>query len=205
MDEMQQMWERRYAAGEQSPDGVAPHPEVVALLERLEQEPRAGTRTALDLGSGPGRHVLALARAGYDATGVDFSPTAVRVLEDALRRHGLPGRGVVGDLRTWSPQEARRQGRADVPQEFDLVLAAYFQHSLELLRNATGWLAPGGTLLWITHAPDSVDGPPAGVPRPGPAETLKALEGTGLEVRRAEEVRTSGTALDVVLEAVRPR
>jgi hypothetical protein len=43
------------------------------------------------------------------------------------------------------------------------------------------------------------------VPRPGPAETLRALEGTGLEVRRAEEVRTTGTALDVVLEAGRPR
>ncbi|MDQ6797207.1 MAG: class I SAM-dependent methyltransferase, partial [Actinomycetota bacterium] len=33
----------------------------------------------LDIGCGPGRHLLALARRGVEATGIDVTPAAVRV------------------------------------------------------------------------------------------------------------------------------
>lgn len=201
MDEIQRMWEGRYASGQESPDGADPHPLVAALLDgRRHAE---GTPTALDLGCGSGRHTLALARAGYDTTGVDFSPSAVRIVEAALARHGLAGRAVVGDLRSWTPQRARERGREDVPAEFDLIVAVYFHGDRTLLRRTAEWLAPGGVVLWVTHAPDSVLGPPPGVPRPDMLETVAVLEGKGLDLLRVDEVRTSDVAHDVVVEARR--
>ncbi|MGX5357362.1 class I SAM-dependent methyltransferase [Kocuria sp. KH4] len=205
MDDSRSTWEDRHAAGEPSPDGTAPHPEVAALLERTAGEHAGRTPAALDLGAGTGRHTLALALAGYDPTAVDFSPSAVRVLTGALAERGLPGRALVADLRTWSPEQEQLPGADAVPRQFDLVLAAYFQHDLSLLRRATEWLAPGGRLLWISHAPGSVEGPPPAVPRPDLEETVAVLEGKGLDLLRAERVRTTPTALDVVLEGVRPR
>lgn len=205
MDQTQQMWEKRYASGQDSPDGAQPHPEVAALLERAADEHAGRTPTALDLGAGTGRHTLALAGAGYDVTAVDFSPTAVRTLTAALAERRLPGRGLVADLRSWTPQQAREQGREDVPAQFDLIVGVYLHGDLPLLRRAAEWLAPGGTLLWISHAPGSVTGPPAGVPRPDELETLAVLEGKDLDFQRGEEVQTTETARDVVLEAVRPR
>lgn len=205
MDDDQRRWEGRYASGEPSPDGTRPHPEVADLLERTAGERAGRTPTALDLGAGTGRHTLALALAGYDPTAVDFSPSAVRVLADALAERGLPGRALVADLRTWSPEQEQRSGSDVVPRQFDLVLAAYFQHDLSLLRRAAEWLVPGGRLLWITHAPGSVAGPPPAVPRPDLEETVAVLEGKGLDLLRAERVRTTQTALDVVVEALRPR
>ncbi|PLC11474.1 hypothetical protein AUQ48_03440 [Kocuria flava] len=217
MDETQRMWEERWAAGTHPPDGTAPHPEVTALLDRLagrhgapgaHRAPEDPRPTALDLGTGSGRHALALARAGWDVTAVDYSPSAVRTVGEALRAEGLPGRALVADLRAWTPGTPQHAGESTgtgtVPAHADLVVAAYFHHDLTLLRRAAEWLAPGGHLLWITHAPGSVDGPPPAVPRPDVHETLAVLEGKDLDLLRAEQVRTSPTALDVVVEALRP-
>ncbi|MFE7628898.1 class I SAM-dependent methyltransferase [Kocuria sp. NPDC057446] len=205
MDDNQRMWEDRYASGASSPDGAQPHPEVAALLERTAGERADGPPSALDLGAGTGRHTLALAAAGYDPTAVDFSPSAVRSIAGALAEHGLPGRALVADLRTWTPEQEQRSGPDAVPPRFDLIVAVYFQHDLSLLRRAAEWLVPGGRLLWLTHAPGSVEGPPPAVPRPSLQETVAVLEGKGLDLLRAQQVRTSEAALDVVLEAVRPR
>lgn len=205
MDDNQRMWEDRYASGASSPDGAPPHPEVAALLERTAGEPADGPPNALDLGAGTGRHTLALAAAGYDPTAVDFSPSAVQSIAGALAEHGLPGRALVADLRTWTPEQEQRSGPDAVPPRFDLIVAVYFQHDLTLLRRAAEWLVPGGRLLWLTHAPGSVEGPPPAVPRPTLQETVAVLEGKGLDLQRAEQVRSSEAALDVVLEAVRPR
>ncbi|HEX6392731.1 MAG TPA: class I SAM-dependent methyltransferase [Acidimicrobiales bacterium] len=52
-------------------------PEEATLLESV-------TSPILDIGCGPGRHTAALARAGFEALGIDTSPAAVR----AARRRG---------------------------------------------------------------------------------------------------------------------
>lgn len=205
MDDDQRRWEDRYASGASSPDGAQPHPEVTALLARTAGEPGGGPPTALDLGAGTGRHTMAFAAAGYDPTAVDFSPSAVRIVREALAEHGLPGRALIADLRAWTPEQEQRSGPDAVPPRFDLIVSVYVQHDLSLLRRAAEWLVPGGRLLWITHAPASVDGPPPAVPRPSLQETVAVLEGKGLDLLRAEQVRTTETALDVVVEAVRPR
>ncbi len=57
----------------------APSPSDERLLERVDGP-------VLDVGCGPGRHVLALAHAGVVALGIDISPPAIEL----ARRRGAP-------------------------------------------------------------------------------------------------------------------
>lgn len=61
--------------------------EVDFLVGALGLGPR--TRV-LDVGCGPGRHALALARRGVPVEGVDLSPDFVRLARAAATREGLP-------------------------------------------------------------------------------------------------------------------
>lgn len=60
--------------------------EVDFLLGALALEPPA---RVLDVGCGPGRHALALARRGFDVVGVDHSPEFIRLAREAAGREGL--------------------------------------------------------------------------------------------------------------------
>jgi ubiquinone/menaquinone biosynthesis C-methylase UbiE len=53
----------------------------------------------LDVGCGPGRHSLALARRGMHVVGVDHSPDFVRLARDAAETEGLSARFVELDVR----------------------------------------------------------------------------------------------------------
>jgi SAM-dependent methyltransferase len=70
--------------------------EVEFLVGALGLEP--GMRL-LDVGCGPGRHALALARRGLDVTGVDLSPEFVELARAAADEEGLSARFVVADVR----------------------------------------------------------------------------------------------------------
>jgi SAM-dependent methyltransferase len=70
--------------------------EVGFLVEALDLRP--GHRV-LDVGCGPGRHALALARRGIGVMGVDLSPDFVALARVAAEREGLPARFEVLDVR----------------------------------------------------------------------------------------------------------
>jgi SAM-dependent methyltransferase len=53
----------------------------------------------LDVGCGTGEHALMAAARGFEATGIDASPAAIRLARDKARRHGLEIRFEVGDAR----------------------------------------------------------------------------------------------------------
>jgi SAM-dependent methyltransferase len=129
---------------------------------------------ALDLGCGEGGDVLWLASTGWDATGVDLSPTATVRGGAAAVEAGLADRVrfVAADLETW-----------DTDERFDLVTASFLQSwpveipRADILRRATRFVAPGGHLLVTAHA-----APPGPVAEellayrfPTPAEDLRAL------------------------------
>jgi SAM-dependent methyltransferase len=57
---------------------------VPSLSQRLKSPPRL-----LDAGCGPGWFLVAWAKAGFDVTGVDFSPTMLRFASEEWRRNGL--------------------------------------------------------------------------------------------------------------------
>ena len=69
--------------------------EVAFLVDALGLEP--GERV-LDVGCGPGRHALALARRGIDVVGVDLSDDFITLARDAAS-DGVPARFEVGDVR----------------------------------------------------------------------------------------------------------
>jgi SAM-dependent methyltransferase len=70
--------------------------EIGFLVDVLELAPG---RRVLDVGCGPGRHALALARRGIDVVGVDLSEDFVALARDAADAEGLPARFEVGDVR----------------------------------------------------------------------------------------------------------
>ena len=68
--------------------------EVDALIEMLELAPKA---RILDVGCGPGRHSISLAKRGFDVVGVDIS----EIFVDEARSHDLSNaRFEVGDARS---------------------------------------------------------------------------------------------------------
>jgi len=70
--------------------------EVEYLVGALELVP--GQRV-LDVGCGPGRHALALARRGFEVLGVDLSPDFVALAREAAAAEGLPARFEQLDVR----------------------------------------------------------------------------------------------------------
>jgi SAM-dependent methyltransferase len=70
--------------------------EVEFLVEAFELE--AGQRV-LDVGCGPGRHSLALARRGLEVVGVDLSPDFVALAREAASAEDLPARFEELDVR----------------------------------------------------------------------------------------------------------
>jgi SAM-dependent methyltransferase len=70
--------------------------EVAFLVDALGLE--AG-QSVLDVGCGPGRHALALARRGLRVTGLDASPEFIALATAAAARDGLPAEFAVLDVR----------------------------------------------------------------------------------------------------------
>jgi 2-polyprenyl-3-methyl-5-hydroxy-6-metoxy-1,4-benzoquinol methylase len=81
---------------------------VMAFTKGTEQEVDflwdalglAPGRRVLDVGCGPGRHALELARRGVDVVGVDLSDDFVALARAAAQQEGLPAHFEVADVRT---------------------------------------------------------------------------------------------------------
>lgn len=117
---------------------MSPSPFVAEWIARLAAD-RTGTRRALDVAMGRGRHALLLARAGYRTFGVDVTFDAVRDGASKAAAAGL-------SLRAWCADLTRHplpNGRFDV-----VVVTRYLRRDLfPALRAA---LAPGGVMLYET-------------------------------------------------------
>jgi cyclopropane fatty-acyl-phospholipid synthase-like methyltransferase len=122
--------------------GVTP-PEVYRFLENNPPG------RALDLGCGTGTNVITLAEHGWQGTGVDFVPRAIRLARRKGRRAGLESRVnfIVGDV--LSPDSFRGV--------YDLILDIGCFHSFSgpdvetYGINAREHLVPGGSLLLYAH------------------------------------------------------
>jgi SAM-dependent methyltransferase len=200
----QAAWDARYAA-----DGrvwtTQPNPWVVEALGGLTPG------TALDLGTGEGRHALWLAARGWDVTAVDFSVEALRTAQGAHEAEAPSTSGhidwVHADLRTYTPE----------PGSQDAVLLMYIHlpaaDRSALVQRAAHALAPGGTLLVVGHDttnPAEGSGGPSHTPVLFTAQDVVAdLAGVvGVEVRLAERRPRAvegapRPALDAVVVAVR--
>jgi SAM-dependent methyltransferase len=132
---------------DQSHDGASRRQHVVdgQVRRLLQLLPRAPARV-LDAACGPGLYALRLARAGYDVTGVDISPAALRHARAASRAEPrrLPVRFVRADLRS-----LELPGPAfDAAVLIYYVLEAFPRRSQAgVLRRLARALAPGALLV----------------------------------------------------------
>jgi len=156
--------------------------------------------TAVDLACGEGRNAVWLAERGWQVTGVDFSSVAIDRARRMAAERGVDVEWIHADILEWEPART-----------FDLVLIVYIhlppKKRDRLMRNAVGWVAPGGRFFLVGH-----DAATAGVSGPPDPEILWtpeiAVESTSpLEVVVAERRyrdTENGRAADTVLLAHRP-
>lgn len=118
--------------------GISP-PELIEFIQN-----HAPGR-AIDLGCGTGTNVLTLARAGWQVTGVDFAPRAIRLAREKIQAVRLPAEVAVGDV-------TRLRG---IRGPFDLALDIGCFHSLgqsdqlKYLTQLDHILAPQG--FWLMY------------------------------------------------------
>ena len=85
-----------YLLGFKPWDSGVPPPELIAVVEGKD---RLTPGKALDLGCGTGTNSVYLAEHGWDVTGVDFVPRAIRAARQKAAAAGV------------SPRRSRRRGR----------------------------------------------------------------------------------------------
>lgn len=198
-------WDARYAA-EDRVWSAGPNVFVEEICAALPPG------RALDVAGGEGRNALWLADRGWEATVADFSAVALQ------RAAHL-----------WDARE-ERVGRLHVHQvdvlaeplgdaEFDLVVVCYLQVPAESRRtahrSAAAAVAPGGSLLVVAHHTDNlaegVGGPQDPAVLFSESDVVGDLDGTGLEVVRAEKAArpvdkdgAPAVAFDALVLARRP-
>lgn len=114
--------------------------EVERLLELVDFD----GETVLDLGCGPGRHAVELARRGYDVTGVDLSEFLLDKARSRAEAEGVEVEWIRADMREFVRAET-----------FDIVVSlfhslGYFEDpedDLRVFRNCHRSLKPGGILV----------------------------------------------------------
>src|SRR6267378_7272369 len=76
-------------------DTGVPPPELVSVVEG---EDRFAPGIAIDLGCGTGTNSIYLAQHGWDATGIDFVPRAIKAARRKAAAAGVSPRFMVGDV-----------------------------------------------------------------------------------------------------------
>jgi trans-aconitate methyltransferase len=176
-------WESRYQTGDMrwekggpSPglvDFLAAHPELRGGDALVAAAPGSGqkmgasatmvslpTPTVCVPGCGTGHDVREFARAGFDASGFDIAPSAIRLSQAKTMAAGLKARFQLADFL-----------RDEPPQKFDWL----FEHTLfcaiqpqerdDYVRAVLKWLKPDGQYLAVNYLIPDEDGPPFGTTR----------------------------------------
>jgi SAM-dependent methyltransferase len=115
--------------------------EVELIIAMLDLHPQA---KVLDMGCGPGRHSLELARRGFSVTGVDRTILYLDQANQKAKQEGLKVEFVQGDMRSFHRDN-----------EFDVALSlftsfGYFedpQENMRVLQNLLRSLKGGGKLV----------------------------------------------------------
>ena len=98
------------------------HDAASRRLERIERQVawlheqlcQGNSTRVLDLGCGPGLYLSALARRGFDCTGIDFSPASIEYARERAAQEGLACEYRLADLRD-----------GEFGEHFELVLLLY--------------------------------------------------------------------------------
>jgi methyl halide transferase len=150
-------WETRYQTGDMPWEKGEASP---GLVDFLSAHPQLERGSVCVPGCGLGHDARVWARGGFDVTGLDLAPSAIRQARELTEAAGLKAHFDVGDFL-----------RDDPPQIFDWI----FEHTLfcaidpaerdEYTRAIQHWLKPGGDYLAINYLIPDRDGPPFGTTR----------------------------------------
>ena len=130
-------------------------------LQRLFADERPGPGgKALDIGCGSGTQTLRLARNGWQVTGIDFVPLAIKRARARAESEGVDARFIQGDVTAMSDL---------VGTGYDLLVDLGCFHSVgdkaAYAREAAAVAAPGATFLLFAFESGSRRPMPPGVPR----------------------------------------
>ncbi len=99
---------------------------------------------ALEIGCGLGGNAVWLAEHGWRVTAVDYSEIAIEKAKQLAAERGLEVDFLVADASTYRPSES-----------FELITSFFIQlfpqQRAAMLANMSQALAPGGTLLFVSH------------------------------------------------------
>ena len=150
-------WEGRYQSGDMPWEKGEASP---GLVDFVATHPELARGTVAVPGCGTGHDVRVWAKAGFDASGYDLAPSAVRLARERTAAAGLAAKF-----------EQRDFLREQPPLRFDWI----FEHTLfcaidppdrdEYVAAVLRWLKPGGNYLAVNYLIPDTDGPPFGTTR----------------------------------------
>ena len=147
-------WEARYQSGDMPWEKGEPAP---GLVDFLSQEKGLAGRRVLVPGCGTGHDVLAWARAGFDVTGADLAPSAIRLATERARSAGLKAAFQLGNF-----LEDLGGGAFDVVFEHTLYCAIDPFRRDDYVRAVLRALKPQGEFLAVHYMICDAEGPPFG-------------------------------------------
>ncbi len=116
-----------------------------ALVELVETG-RVRPCKAVDLGCGTGNYAVYLAGRGFDVTGVDISPTAIRIAKQSAKNKGVKCDFVVADL-LGDLKEVTET--FDFAYDWELLHHIYPEQRTKYVENVCGKLNPKGRYLSV--------------------------------------------------------
>ena len=151
-----EFWEQRFTEGNTPWDRGAANPQLDAWLAAGVLKPCR----VLVPGCGSGYELAALAKAGFDVTGLDYAPLAIARACKLLAAANAAAELIEADALAWRPQRA-----FDAIYEQTCLCALYPDQWRDYADQLHRWLVPGGKLMALFVQ----------FPRPGAAEG--AVEG----------------------------
>lgn len=167
--------------------------------------PGEGKRV-LDLAAAPGGKTLQLASAGWDVTALDVHPKRMIRLRENLSRARLNAHTVIADALEWEPDKPFDAVLLDAPctatgtcrRHPDVIhrigerqIAAMAELQAALLDRASGWVKPGGRLIYAVCSLEREEGEDIASTCNLPPDTVTAEElPAGLEPMAEGWVRT---------------
>ena len=163
-------------------------------------------RRVLDLAAAPGGKTMQLAANGWDVTALDVHPKRMMRLRENLARTGLDAHTVIADALEWEPDAPFDAILLDAPctatgtcrRHPEVVhrigtrqIAQMAEMQTKLLSRASGWVKPGGTLVYAVCSLEREEGEAVAATCPLTADPISADElPSGLQPTENGQVRT---------------
>jgi SAM-dependent methyltransferase len=147
-------WEGRYQSGDMPWEKGEPSP---GLVDFLTGHPDLSKTTVAVPGCGTGHDVRAWAKVGFDVSGFDLAPSAIRLGQERTASAGLKAHFQLSNFLTDTPAQ-----RFDWLFEHTLFCAIDPKLRDDYVQAVVRWLKPGGQFLAVHYMIPDKDGPPFG-------------------------------------------